>query len=718
MTFLNAILLGGVAAASIPIIIHLLNRFRYRVVKWGAMHFLDVALQQQRRRLQLEQLLLLLIRCLILGILALSMARPVITGLSSLVGATKTSLVVLLDNSYSMDYGGRANGNFTQARETTATIIDKLSRGSDASVILMAGGATPLLETPAFDLSRLNKELMALDAGYGRASVPAAMELGISTISRMQHTYREMVVISDFQKISWSEDDAPARMRTKELFDKMAVPAQLTLVHIGAEGRENVCIESLDYSRLVLGVGQPLQVRANLRNFGYRNYPDLKVYFRVDGSEKGASQISLGPQEQQQVLFTHTFDAAGSHVIEVATDADTLKADNSFQASIPVWDRVPVLLINGDPSNQPLKGETDFLEIALQPFGIAKTKDLTDLIKTLVIELKDLKPEVLGRARAVVLANVRELNDQQFKMLQSFVNNGGGLLVFPGDRINTDYYNRVLAADNGLLPLPLASVGGGLGQSAARTKILTQPFTHPALEMFNNPRNGNLADAEITLWYRSKEKANDPATSVLARFDSGDPFLVEKKVGDGRVIQCAIPCDADWSNLPLRPFYLPLMQRLAVYLASSVSPPRNIEVGKSITAFYEQKDAGKRATLLDPVGRRHELPIVGKGARSLVEFTDTRRPGLYMLTGPDGVSSHYVVNTTREESNLQQLSDTEKQAVAKSMDAPLVKSLKEYQELDRTRRFGREIWRPLFWVVLGLVLAELLLQQWMARRGV
>ena len=91
MTFLNFILLGGMAAASIPIIIHLINRNRFRIISWGAMHLLDAALKENTRKLQLEQLLLLLVRILIPLLLALALARPVMKGIEALVGSAKSS---------------------------------------------------------------------------------------------------------------------------------------------------------------------------------------------------------------------------------------------------------------------------------------------------------------------------------------------------------------------------------------------------------------------------------------------------------------------------------------------------------------------------------------------------------------------------------------------------------------------------------------------------
>ncbi|MBI5772397.1 MAG: BatA domain-containing protein [Verrucomicrobia bacterium] len=719
MTFLNVILLGGLAAASIPIIIHFFNRHRFRVVKWGAMHLLDAAFRTNRRRLRLEQLILLLVRCLVPALLALCMARPVLTGALQLMGAAKTSLVVLLDNSYSMDAGSGTSA-FAQARENTARIIEDLARGSDVSVVLTAGGVSTLLESPTFDTGRVNQELAKLDAGYGRAAFPEALEATGNIFSKMGHSHREVVVLTDFQRISCSEKEAGARARALEAFKQMPLPPHVTLFHVGAEVKDNVSVESLDYSRVVLGVGQPMQLRANLRNWGERDYPDLRVYFRVDGKERSASQISLGAGEQRQVLFSHTFDTAGSHVVEVFADADALKADNSLQASIPVWDRVPVLLVNGDPSKEPLKGETDFLDIALQPFGQAKKADLTDLIITRVVtaEARELTPDAIAKSRVIVLANVRQLTDAQVRALKHFVYEGGGLLIFPGNRINPQWYNTTLADNEGLLPMPLTTLAGGIEDNAPRAKIVAEHFNHPALEIFNDPRSGNLADGEIKLWYKTKAPAlgGDSPVSVMARLDSGDPFLIERKVGEGRVIQCTTPCDADWGNLPVRPFYLPLMQRLVTYLASTVYPPRNVEVGKPIAAFLDKPAAGRKATFTDPAGNRHDATITTRGTRSYVEFAQTQRPGLYLLTAPDDSVIHFVVHTTREESNLQQLNRAEQESLAKAMDATLVHSLKEYKERDQGRRFGRELWRSLLWALLALIFVELFLQQWFARR--
>ena len=718
MNFLNIALLGGVLALAIPIIIHLFHKSRFQIVKWGAMHLLEAVLRTNQRRIKIEQIILLIIRCAIPAILALCMARPVWKGMRKLVGEARTSTVILLDNSYSMAASRAGTSNFSLAKDESSRLLNELPRGSDAQVVLMGEGGAPLLDEPTYDLARLTQALKQIEATYGTATVPAGLDFAANVFGQMHESTRNLVVMTDFQRLSFEATEDAEVGQMLDRLRKMPIPPEITFFDVGTEVKDNVAIESLDFSRLMVGVGQKLQIRANIRNFGDAPYQDLRVYFKADGKERSMSQIRLGPHEKGQVLFTHAFDTAGSHVVEVVADADPLKADNSFLASIPVRDKIPVLLVNGDPSAEPLKGETDFAEIALQPYSSTGRVALADLIATKVVRAENLDAAAINSSAVVLLANVRQLDGGQLRVLEDFVRNGGGLLIFPGTRVDAAWWNTKLFKDGkGLLPLAFGPLGGDLKEGAPSIGIVSQRFNHPALDLFNDPRNGTVSDAAIRMWYKLKEpnQASANAPTVLARLTSGDPFLVEKIFGEGRVIECATPCSASWSNLPMRPFFLPLMQRMAIYLASTVFPPRNLEVSKPLVAFLPVADSGKKATLILPDGTTREAPVVKKGERGVVEYARTQEPGLYTLNAPGGATTHFVVNTSRRESDLSKLTDAEIADFAKSHKVAVVHSGAEYKQLDRTRRFGSEFWRPLLWLLLGLIFAELFLQQRFAR---
>jgi hypothetical protein len=723
MTFLNMILLGGLIAGGIPIIIHIINRNRFRKVPWGAMHLLEQILRIRRRRLKIEQLILLLVRICIPVLLALCMARPVLTGMQALLGKAKTSVVFLLDNSYSMNALATTNSQFAEAKREINSIMNALPRGSEVTVTWMTGRQSGRIG-PTFDRGRVRGSLASKKKGFGMADATAGLQTAAGLFTKAHYVDRELIVVSDFQKISWDEPTAGSRRRSLELIENLPIEPRITLLRVGREVEDNIAVESLSLSRPVLGVGQTVRIRGDIKNYGKNTVSDIRVYFRVNGKNRSASQISLGAGESSQVIFSHAFDTPGSQVVEIYADADPLTADNVKRYSIPVWDQLPVLLVSGDTTPGALQSETAFLEIALQPFASAASQ-LADLIRVKVITADKLDAQQFMIHRVVVLANVRQLTDLQVKLLGDFVRLGGGLLVFGGDRINAEWYNaKLIASGQGVLPCDFGetiqttiSMDDREGLSPAN--LVARHYEHESLELFNDPRNGSLETITVHTWHKlAPDELNPEQITTLAHLDTGDAFLMEKEYGEGRAIQCCTACDDDWSNLPMRPCYLPLMQQLVTYLASKVHPPRNVEVGEQLAAILPVVSAGRIAVMTDPEGRRHELKASLKDNYSIVEFGSTERPGLYVLETPDKETIHFVVNTSCEESDLKLLSDEEFSELADQMHAEAVTSAGEFLELDKVRRFGREIWKSILAAVLVLIFVEMLLQQRFARAKV
>ncbi len=717
MEFINIALLGGLGAASIPFIIYLFNRSRFKTERWGAMHLLDSAMAVNRRRVRIEQLLLIILRAVIPGILAICMARPVITQMRSLIRDAKTSMVVLLDNSFSMDSQDNVESNFSRGNKVAARIVQSLPRGSQAAVVGMAG---PVSGAPSsgYDLNQSRIVLEDAWGSYGIADTQKSIEEAAGLhASEMHHADRQLLIISDFQRVSWGKETGAKRRLALEQLRTTSIPPRIVLFDVGREVDNNVAVESITMSRSVVGVNQKVKIHASLRNHGSVLLNDLRVYFRVDGTGRSVSQISLGPGESTQVLFSHSFETAGSHIVEVSTEGDALKADNSCRFSVPVLDTLPVLIVDGEPSPEPLQAESSFLELALSPYSAAGS-ELKDMIDVSVVPQSEFSAESLTDQRVVVFANISSLDAELLKAVEEFVSGGGGLLVLPGDKADLAWYRNKAAQAGGLLPMTPAAIAGNAEESRGAT-IVAERYEHEALKLFNDPRNGSLSGARIQFWYRlqpaSTEKTEDDARRVIARLDNEDPFLVEKDFGHGRVIMSCVPGDADWSNLPLRPFFLPLMQQLVTFCASKVYPPRNIGIGETLAAFLPQEDAGKTATLTSPNGTRLELPISKRGIHGVVEYNDTRMPGAYLLETPAGEVIHYVVNTPVEESNIELLDRDELQELASEMNATVVTTYEEYRDLEKKRRYGQEIWVLLLWLAVIAIFGELFLTQFFSR---
>ena len=717
MTFLNLPLAFGAAAFAVPLVIHILNRSRYRTVQWGAMPLLESVIVVNHKRFHLEQLLLLLIRCLIPVLLAFCMARPVLMGSRALEGDAPTSMVILLDNSYSMEAIGPQGSPFERAVNAACDLVTATERGSEIAVILTGGRPTPLFDQPVFDKEAVLRRLRLLQPGYGASDMSLAMEAGLVTLADMKHVHRELIVISDFQPPDWEALRNDAQESFRRRLNAMTIKPALTLLPVGEHTKGNVSLDSLDFSRQALGIGQPLSVRATVRSHGQHNNRTAKVVLKIDDVEHAVSQITLSDQAETQVLFSCSFDAAGSHVLEAEVRIeDSLPSDNRLAAAVTVRDRISVLLVDGVPSTQPLQSETDFLSVALTPYTFGRLQ-LADLIESRTITAAQLNAEELTKAQVVVLANVAQLSDAQLPLLNAYVRDGGALMVFAGNRINVDWYNRQLfAAGNGLLPGEFVSPEGNINEQGRSVHILRQRFDHPALEFFNDQAHGDLSTAEIRQWYRiAVPTTENPDVVTMARLDNGDALLVERRAGDGVVVQVATACDADWSDLPQRPVYVPFVQQLVTTLASQVTPPQNIGTGEPAVVVFSGEFGNPSLVVTTPDGSQRTVTATRKGTMNLARFDATQRPGIYTVTTPDAKRIHVVSATSRNESVLDILNEEQLTRLAEVLQAAVIRTSAEYLDQDRLRRNGQEVWQLVLMTLLFLMAMELVLQQRFAR---
>src|SRR5438046_5194233 len=152
MSFLNPLLLFGLAAVSIPIIIHLLNRRKFQKVVWAAMRFLKMSVEQNQRRMKIEDMILLALRCLLLALLAVALARPaILSNASDRFGQSKVTAIIILDNSYSMGVSDGVSTRFDKARQAAEQALDSMPAGSAAAVWLASDTVQEIIPLPTFD---------------------------------------------------------------------------------------------------------------------------------------------------------------------------------------------------------------------------------------------------------------------------------------------------------------------------------------------------------------------------------------------------------------------------------------------------------------------------------------------------------------------------------------------------------------------------------------
>lgn len=715
MTFLNGALLFGALAFSIPLIIHLLNRSRFRTIDWGAMHLLDSITKVNHKRFRFEQLILLLIRCLLPVLLALCLARPVFTGANMLVGDAPVSLVVLVDNSYSMDARDAGKTRFDRAIAEATDLIEATYRGSEIHVILTGGAPAPVYDQPLFNKNQVVRRLKNMPGGFGSFDVAGSLDEALNILKKMSHLRRELVILSDFQSLDWESIDISSF--TSRIAD-CDVPVAISLIRIGDSVQDNVSIDSLRFSKRALGVDQRLSVRAEVRNHSPTPFTNVRVTMEVDGEQSSASIIQLPARGTTQVLFPMTFDQPGAHVLHVGLDIDDrVRTDNRFSAVVTVWDRLEVLLVDGAPSNEPLMSETDYLSVALSPFTFGRVP-LADLVETKTVSTTEFNAELLESTRVVVLANVGKLQNKQVEALADFVNTGGAVLVCAGDKIDLNWYRETLFADGkGLLPAPFGERFGAADVKRGGNRILKEHFEHPALEFFNEPSHGNLNAVIIN--QRHQLVVHDDQTQILARLENGEPLLIEHPYGEGVVLQFATACDADWSTLPIEPVYVPLMQQLITTMASQISPSRNLITGEPAVAFFinttrDKKLVPETVSVKTPSGMSIAVESEPSDRMHVARYAATLQPGIYTMS-TSAETTHFAVEADRRESVIELLTNAELASLADALSAGIFQSVDDYLQYDHLRRNGRETWKALLVLLLGLMFLEVVLQQRFAR---
>lgn len=713
MTFLNGILLAGAAAFLIPLLIHLLNRRRVSVVKWGAMHLLEAVIKQKKSNIKIEQWLLLATRIALPIILALCLARPVLSALSSLPGFGKTSLVVLLDDSFSMRAPASGGSPMEQARQAIQRITDELPRGSDVQVVLAGGSPRPLLDQSTTALDLVPKSLAGTPSLSGPLSANDAFQAAASALSKAANGAREVVLMSDFQQSDWKGFAEGASVPALESMMKQEPKPLLTFFRLNNDITENLSIASLELSALVAAEGQPVGARVRVKNHGKRLWQDVALHLEADGTRLRTTRITVPAEGEVTLSLTHAFDTVGDHSLGVRLEGDTFADDNAAEAIVHVRRQINVLLVDGHPGNEPLSGAVDFLELALSP-NMAAATGSKDLLLTSKVDEKRLRKEDFSRKEVIILADVDRLQGGHLNELEKFVKEGGGLMVFAGPTCDIASYNRDLFRNgDGLYPAKIKGYGSvSPGENPAR--VLMQRFTHPAVTYFNDVRGGRLQDAEFRNWFQFEPASGDVKT-VLS-LDRGVPLFLEKTYGKGRVIVSASTANSEWTNLPLQMVFVPLLQRMVSHLATQNGAASSQFVGQPVRFGLKDGKGDEVFEETDPAGKTSEIKAHKENNGVVVESPATREPGLYTIKSKgDGETRHFAFNVNPAESDLRPMAASDVEKVAKRFEAPMVENFEAYQRVDRSRRHGTELWQPFLLGLLALLFIEVLLQQRIAK---
>ena len=594
MHFGNLALLLGLAAVSIPIVLHLLQRRRFDTLDWGAMQFLPESTAAQRRR-WLDEILLMILRMAVVALLVLGLAMPIATSgwLHWLMRQPTRDVVLVLDGSYSMD--ARIPGQqspWQSAVDEALARIENAEAGERFAILLARQPPHFVISEFTDHVDELRQSLRDLPAPRGNAAMSEALAQAWSHLrAKGRAPAAEIRVFTDRQLHGWADDASlQALDRLGEswradteaaIAEGCAIPA-LRIMHAGPElpsRLPNLALTPLSTSRAK--VGQTVTLRSSLVSQGHTTpRRPRKISAWIDGvqlEDLALSEVANSKAAQMPLTFTHRFQKEGPALVTLRLEADAgddvLTTDNEQHLVVDVVKDLPVMLVEGDPTPGPESG-TFFAQQVLA----AKDPHIKNAV---VVPYPKLSAEALAahRPAVVVFSDVPKLTPAQVEALMRFVAEGGGLFIALGERaVRESAFYRQLP----FLPATII----GVGASKEGTSPDPRSFQHPALGSF---RDGSLRHVRFPQW--AKVKPVMPDSVVIASLVTGEPFLIERAYQRGRVMLMTTPLGRHGgSTLPSAAEFPVLLKELAHTLAGTGAESSVLHGGAVIPISQDQRD--------------------------------------------------------------------------------------------------------------------------------
>ncbi len=720
MTFLNPGMLGALALIGIPILIHLLRKKRVVVVRWAAMEFLRLSQERQKRRLRIEEIVLLALRCLIVLCVVMAFVRPVLRSLGIPIPGVNARVyaVVVLDNSFSMGLkGSDGKTSFQRAQSAAQEILSHvLKPGDAASLVFLSNKPEEGIGAPSYDLRLVQRRVLG-----AKPSTRATDYLETAkTVSRLLKASKipakEVYWITDDQANAW---ESSKRESAKSFWKEFGGLARLTWVSVGTDAKErnNLAVEPPILANQLVTPQLSARLEAQIDNFSDKSYSDLLVNLIVEGKKVGTTKVNLTPNGSATARFLYRFSQPRTYTgrieLQNPEDIDHLVTDNSAPFAVPVREQLKVLLIDPHPNPDPAHSESFYLLTAMAPS--TETESIAPTLRTedslVGVNLRDYS--------AVIYANPSHISDADAALLTEYVKTGGGLMLFPSTATSPSALNSSLT-NAGLLPANLAT--RKVLSDTDSLSLNPTSITGTVLAPFKDTSLMDIGGARFTAYF-PLELATDAdlnSTLVLMKLSNGDPAFVERKVGQGRVILSAISGGTEGSQLPLRSSYVPLIYQLTSYLGAGVSSQRNLKQDEGLVLKLPLTDSGKPVQVTLPDGTTSSQNSVLNAQGVTFGFKNTSQTGIYRVQVQGSKTQEgFAVGLPSQESNLTYTdpSQAAAQAGVPSNNLAVITNVERLTASVQRSRFGVELWRPLIWLIVPLMLLESFLAQRFGRRG-
>jgi len=689
-------LIASAVGASIPLLLHLMQKKNSARLPFPTLRFLELAVQQSSRRVKMENILLWLLRTLIMVCLGFAFAMPMLhTRNFAWLGNSPRDVAIIIDASYSMDYNLGRQTVWNKALDTAATIIDGLGENDRFCIYVAREHPDPIIAEPTADREDGLSRVKSLKLGYSSSDLATTlMTVNDVLKSASSRREREIYILTDGQALPWNGfskgKDTSKKSNTKsatQTWDPTCIDKK-TIVFVtllGATAPENIAPADISLNPPILLKGTSPNITAMIMGSG--NAKETVVTLHMDGNEIGRRTARVGAAASGNPTFSIPSLPVGIHAISIQTPDDNLPIDNTFYFLVRVRETLPTLCVG-------TKEDTFFVRAALN----ATAGNTTDgKSESRWITADELAGEPLHTYASIFICNALPMSGQASGALEQHVKSGGLVALFPGDAAALSDYTAWQS-------LPGIPTGITQVRQTHRRRMLTweQP-RHPLLEALQD----SVAPPVVIMRKHLAWDSLADDTEALVTLGDSTPFLLDRAYGHGHLLMFSVSADRAWSDFPLSPFYLPIIRQVIEYGAGIGAFAPYLWSCPSLALKDHLPEATADSRITGPEGQSVPVRSAIIEGQTVLHAENLTLPGIYTLTRPGGTASPaFAINLNRAESDLTPLPPADLPDLLKIKNLQIAADKEALLAMIKEMRIGRTFGEHLLWLVLLLVLAE------------
>ena len=719
-------MLFGLAAASLPLLIHLLSIRKLRTIEFSSLRFLKELQRSSIRRVRIKQWLLLLLRTLLIIAIVFAFARPALRG--SFAGLTgghaSTAMVLLLDDSPSTTARNARGEMFPQLRDAAIAIGNLAQEGDEVFVIRLSDFREKSDFLPVRATEDLHKSIAAAEPTQGRIAFRMALGKAAEVLSKTNAANRELYLLTDAQANQFDGRDSSAD--STHAFGGI----HLFVVHPKAAQGVNGGLTSAEILTQVVTKTRPVELQAGITNPGSVGPLSSVAGIYLAGTR--VAQQSFDIQQGSASTIHARFVARQTGVVAgyVQLEDDALDIDNRRFFTMAVPARVNVLLAGNT------QGDLQFIKLGLTLGGDSSIAGLFSMQSVLEDNLAGADVNAFD---VLCFSNIARFTPTTSETIARFVRSGGGLVIFLGGNVDLGNYNTTIFPKMGIpSAMPQPQTMGDTASGHQGLSVRHIDIDHPLFDgMFDDAPRSRRGTIESPLVRHSVRLNVGERGHSIMTLSTQLPFLAEFSSGDGRILVFSVDAAGAWSDFPTSALFAPLVYRSMIYLTDAARNVPPLIVGNPIeTHLRLQSDGGHSSfAFVSPSGVPEKVVPEFSPSSGAATFRSrpTSETGIYRLVrvssySPQSATSgsgdplaSIAVNVDTAESDLRQADQQTIESFFHRMgidpqDLRILPTGESPEVIIEQSRFGVELWRLFVGTALLLALIEVAVGNSLRRR--